>query len=62
MLLLSPAPGPELDEPEGAGADCDPTIPTPVALTPMAVSFSPTGVAAPTSSGAAYSLGVVYSM
>lgn len=55
---LPSLPAAALADPEGeAEDDADP-----LALgAPSAVSFEPTGVAAPTSSGGAYLLGVVYS-
>lgn len=49
-------------EPEAAGAEGDPLVPVPVPEPLVApVPFAP-GAAAPTSSGGAYALGVVYSM
>lgn len=61
----SPASLPPADEDDPGAAEEEgdpPAIPMPVTLTPTAVSFAFTGVAAPTSSGGAYWLGVVYSM
>lgn len=59
---LASLPALALADADGEAVDDPPTTPMPVTVTPSAVSLAPTGVAAPTSSGGAHWLGVVYSM